>query len=61
MVKKDLKKGKKFVLDEKCEKLFQLVRKGELKQTVARKKIDAPKSTFSEQYNKWLKKTNNNP
>ena len=57
----DLKKGKKFVLDEKCEKLFQLVRKKDITQKAAHMQIDVTRSTFSAKYRKWQddKKNNN--
>ena len=60
--KNDLKKGKKFVLDEKCEKLFRLVRKKKISQKAARMQIDVARSTFSEKYQKWQEdnKKNNN-
>ena len=57
-----MRKGKKFVLDEKIEKLFQLVRKKEISQKAARMQIDVARSTFSEKYRKWQEdnKKNNN-
>ena len=59
MVKRDLKKGKKFLWDEKFLNLCQ-VRNKEIKQTEAHKQIDVPRSTFSEKYNKWQDKNKKN-